>query len=272
MKLNTMTKILVCGVSVMFLLSFGACQIKSAGVQVETDTELKAEVSRAIKKYIQENGDAPRSFDLLKGKYLDEKTYERALEKNMKYTYIGKGTFLLSPGACQIKSEDVHIETDTELKAKISKAIRIYRQENGDVPRSFDQLRGKYLDEKTYKWALARNIKYKYVGKKSYSYSMSPKPKGGPPAHAPAHGYRAKHLYRYYPSCYVYFDVSRKCYFYLAGNGWRVSASLPVHMRAQLGDYVSIEMDTDRPYTRFQEHKKKYPPRQLKKKKKKRWS
>jgi hypothetical protein len=35
-------------------------------------------------------------------------------------------------------------------------------------------------------------------------------------------------------------------------------------MRAQLGDYVSIEMDTDRPYTKFQERKKKYPPRQLK--------
>ena len=266
MKLNTMTKTLVCGVSVMFLLSLGACQIKSAGVRVETDTELKAKVSRAIKRYMQENGDAPRSFDLLKGKYLDENTYERALESNMKYTYIGKRTFLLSPGARQIKSEDVRVETDTELRAKISKAIRKYRQENGEMPRSFDLLKGKYLDEKTYKWALSRNIKYTYIDKSSYRYSMSPKPRGGPPANAPAHGYSAKHRYRYYPSCYVYFDVSRKCYFYLTRDGWKVSASLPVHMRAQLGDYVSIEMDTDRPYTKFQEHKKKYPPRQLKKK------
>jgi hypothetical protein len=85
MKLNTMTKTLVCGASVMFLLSIGACQIKGAGVRVETDTELKAKVSRAIKRYMQENGDAPRSFDLLKGKYLDEKTYKWALAKNMKY-------------------------------------------------------------------------------------------------------------------------------------------------------------------------------------------
>lgn len=99
------------------------------------------------------------------------------------------------------------------------------------------------------------------------------KTKGGPPPHAPAHGYRAKHCYRYYPSCYVYFDVSRKCYFYLAGDGWKVSASLPGHMRVQLGDYVSIEMDTDRPYTQFEEHKKKYPPGQLKtKEKEKKWS
>lgn len=94
------------------------------------------------------------------------------------------------------------------------------------------------------------------------------KPKGGPPAHAPAHGYRAKFSYRYYPSCYVYFDVSRKCYFYLAGDGWKVSASLPVNLRAQLGEYVSIEMDTDKPYTKFSEHKKMYPPGQLKKKNK----
>ena len=39
--------------------------------------------------------------------------------------------------------------------------------------------------------------------------------KGGPPAHAPAHGYRAKHAYRYYPSSCVYFDASKKVYFTL---------------------------------------------------------
>ena len=99
------------------------------------------------------------------------------------------------------------------------------------------------------------------------------KPKSGPPAHAPAHGYRAKHHYHYYPSCYVYFDISRKCYFYLDGDNWKVSVSLPVSLRAQLGEYVSIEMDTDRPYTKFEDHKKTYPPGQLKKKnKQEKWS
>jgi hypothetical protein len=128
--------------------------------------------------------------------------------------------FLLSLGACQIKSASVHI---------------------GDEPEPV-------------------------VVAKS-------KPKGGPPAHAPAHGYRAKHHYRYYPSCYVYFDISRKFYFYLSGDSWKVSASLPSHMRVQLGEYVSIEMDTDKPYTKFKDHKKKYPPGQLKKKKKEeKWS
>ncbi len=40
---------------------------------------------------------------------------------------------------------------------------------------------------------------------------------GGPPAHAPAHGYRARHSYLYYPSSYVYFDITRKVYFHMVG-------------------------------------------------------
>jgi len=46
--------------------------------------------------------------------------------------------------------------------------------------------------------------------------------------------------------------------------------SLPTNLRVKLGDYVTIDMDTDKPYTHFAEHKKKYPPGQLKKKDK--WS
>jgi len=61
------------------------------------------------------------------------------------------------------------------LKAKVSKAIRKYMQENGDAPGKFDQLEGKYLDAKTYKQALERNVQYKYVGSKSYSFSLPSK-------------------------------------------------------------------------------------------------
>ena len=91
--------------------------------------------------------------------------------------------------------------------------------------------------------------------------------KGGPPPHAPAHGYRAKYSYQYYPSCGVYFDISRKVYFYFEGTKWRMSVSLPQTLYVKLGDYVSIEMDTDKPYTQYEKHKHKYPPGQLKKKK-----
>ena len=93
--------------------------------------------------------------------------------------------------------------------------------------------------------------------------------KKGPPAHAPAHGYRAKHQYRYYPSRSVYYDTGRKLYFYIKGDRWEVGVSLPNRIRNGLGNSVSIELDTDKPYTYHSEHVKKYPPGQLKKKKKK---
>ena len=96
--------------------------------------------------------------------------------------------------------------------------------------------------------------------------------KGGPPPHAPAHGYRAKYGYRYYPSNSVYFDTNRQVYFYLEGNKWRMSVSLPKEIHLKIGDYVSIEMNTDKPYIYYSEHKRKYPPGQLKKKGKgKKW-
>ena len=92
--------------------------------------------------------------------------------------------------------------------------------------------------------------------------------KGGPPPHAPAHGYRAKYIYQYYPSNCIYFDACRMVYFYLDGDNWTAAVSLPGNLQLQLGSYVTIEMDTDRPYTQFGKHKRKYPPGQLKKKNK----
>jgi len=66
--------------------------------------------------------------------------------------------------------------------------------------------------------------------------------------------------------------VNRKIYFYLEGNKWRVSGSLPGGIRLGYEDYVTIEMDSDRPYTLIEEHKRKYPPGQMKKNKKGKWS
>ena len=91
--------------------------------------------------------------------------------------------------------------------------------------------------------------------------------KGGPPAHAPAHGYRAKHQYRYYPSQKVYHDTDRGLYFYLKGDNWEVGASLPSHLKANLGESVKIELDTDKPYVHNADHVKKYPPKKLRKSK-----
>ena len=94
---------------------------------------------------------------------------------------------------------------------------------------------------------------------------------GGPPPHAPAHGYRAKHMYYYYPNAHVYFDIGRNVYFYMEGNAWRMSVALPNELSIRLGNHVRLEMDTDKPYLYFGEHKQKYPPGQAKKASGKKW-
>ena len=90
------------------------------------------------------------------------------------------------------------------------------------------------------------------------SFVLAKGKKAGPPEHAKAHGYRAKHTYRYYPSANAYYDVERKSYFYLEGNNWRVGVSLPDNLNVRLGSYVTIGMDSDKPYTSFEVHKRQY--------------
>ena len=89
-----------------------------------------------------------------------------------------------------------------------------------------------------------------------------------PPAHAPAHGRRAQYRYYYYPEARFYFDIGRNLYFYLDSRGnWSVSAKLPPYLlQYRHGPHVELEMDIDTPYHRYHEHRKKYPPGQVKKK------
>ena len=93
----------------------------------------------------------------------------------------------------------------------------------------------------------------------------------GPPDHAPAHGYRAKYSYRYYPAKEVYYNTERRLYFYIEGGVWVSDALLPYQLRISLGEYEIVEMDTDTPYA-YHAHKtkkkNKVPPGQTKKKKK----
>ena len=70
----------------------------------------------------------------------------------------------------------------------------------------------------------------------------------GPPSHAPAHGYRHKHKYHYYPAKNVYYDLERKLYFYLQGDQWKTGVALPTSIRLDLGKSTSLELDTDVPY------------------------
>jgi hypothetical protein len=95
---------------------------------------------------------------------------------------------------------------------------------------------------------------------------------GEPPAHAPANGYRTKYQYSYYPSQNVYHDPDRGLYFYLKGDDWEVGATLPSHLRAGLGESVTLDLETDKPYVHNAEHANKYPSEAPRKAKKNIWS
>ncbi len=94
--------------------------------------------------------------------------------------------------------------------------------------------------------------------------SVSAPPPPGPPSWAPAHGQRAKHQYYYYPESSLYFDPARKLFFYLSGDGWRASVSLPIGIHIETSDYVALDMDTDEPFRFHSDVVKQYPPGKLK--------
>ncbi|TAN05772.1 MAG: hypothetical protein EPN38_10460 [Rhodanobacteraceae bacterium] len=70
-----------------------------------------------------------------------------------------------------------------------------------------------------------------------------------PPSWAPAHGWRAKHQYVYYPSAEVYYEPASRMWFWLGGNGWQAGVSLPLALQGyvRVGG-VNISLDVDRPY------------------------
>lgn len=83
----------------------------------------------------------------------------------------------------------------------------------------------------------------------------------GPPPWAPAHGYRAKTRYVYFPDRNFYYDLNTRNYIYLSGSNWRVSATLPkLLIGINLGKSTQIELDFvgERPYRENHVHVVKY--------------
>lgn len=81
----------------------------------------------------------------------------------------------------------------------------------------------------------------------------------GPPPWAPAHGLRAKHRYRYYPSSSVYFDVKRAVYFFRSGDVWMEAHKLPPTIYLNVDYYVTLAMDADKPYKYHKKIVERYP-------------
>lgn len=91
------------------------------------------------------------------------------------------------------------------------------------------------------------------------SNSPSTASRQGPPAHAPAHGYRRKFGYHYYPDQHVYYAPDRGTYFWLEGEAWKVGVELPSRIALNLGDHVSIELDSQTPYKQHATVARKHP-------------
>lgn len=72
----------------------------------------------------------------------------------------------------------------------------------------------------------------------------------GPPAWAPAHGYRAKTRHIYFPDHNFYFDLQKNQYIYLKGDKWQVDVKLPrlyAGIDLKLASKVELELNTDSP-------------------------
>lgn len=80
-----------------------------------------------------------------------------------------------------------------------------------------------------------------------------------PPPWAPAHGWRAKHRYVYYPSAEVYYAPASRMWFWLGGNGWQAGVNLPLALQGyvRVGG-VNIDLDVDRPYLRNDDVVRRY--------------
>jgi hypothetical protein len=65
----------------------------------------------------------------------------------------------------------------------------------------------------------------------------------------------------------IYYDAGRGVWFYIKTGDWTIGASIPADLKMQLGHYVNISMDTDKPYEFNDEHRKEYPAEKYKKKK-----
>jgi type IV pilus assembly protein PilP len=66
---------------------------------------------------------------------------------------------------------------DMALLRKVNKAILAHKKETGKVPKTLDELKGKYLNPQTIKEANERNFEYQYVNAQAY-HLIAPKTTG----------------------------------------------------------------------------------------------
>ncbi|MFN2365587.1 MAG: hypothetical protein ABR523_03880, partial [Desulfurivibrionaceae bacterium] len=79
-----------------------------------------------------------------------------------------------------------------------------------------------------------------------------------PPYGRPYH--RSAYRYRYYPGTQVYYDTSRNLYFYISGGVWLSAPVLPGSIRIVPDHFVTVELDSPKPYAHHREILNRHPP------------
>ena len=97
------------------------------------------------------------------------------------------------------------------------------------------------------------------IGHRDPEPAPGPRAGYGPPAHAPAHGYRKKFQYVHYPDSGVYYASDRGQYYWLEAGQWKIGARLPGYVTIDLGNGVTIELDSDTPYAHHKETASRHP-------------
>lgn len=67
--------------------------------------------------------------------------------------------------------------------------------------------------------------------------------------------------YYFYPTAHVYFQFTTGYYFYLRDGRWVRSRVLPPDIHLGVVDRVKLKINSDKPYTNYNEHIRQYKPR-----------
>jgi Tfp pilus assembly protein PilP len=89
--------------------------------------------------------------------------------------YTNKTKVVERPSSAVQKAE---LNPQMAFLRKLNKAILAHKKDTGNVPKSLDELKGKYLDPKTIKEANDKNFQYHYINGQAYRLTA---PKSGAP-------------------------------------------------------------------------------------------
>lgn len=86
----------------------------------------------------------------------------------------------------------------------------------------------------------------------------------GPPPWAPAHGFRAKTRYVYFPEYNFYFDLEKKVYIHFQAGRWSVSVELPSrlgNLNLRNASKFELDLDIDNPQIYNADHQMRFRPK-----------